>query len=148
MSVMVTRRDFLASTGTIIVGCLSAPAGAFAQVANEVTPLITYEPSLPAPSDRSWYGDSFQFQTSYITRENYYDGNNVGIELDATASATVPFQITLLKGGGVVSTARLNTGGFVRAEWPGVGSGMYSFRFTSSGQRLTISCRNVAMFSW
>ena len=149
MGAALSRRSFLASIGLTVLGVLAHPQRALAQAMEEVVPTVSYEMSSEISAERSWYASSFQFESIFETGNYYFDGNNIGIELNATVSSAsgVSFVVTLYQGSRSRGSATLNASGFVRAEWTGVGPGSYSFRFTSTSGKMIV-CTNVAMFSW
>lgn len=149
MDAVLSRRSFLTSIGLMTLGALAHPQRALAQAGGEVTPTVSYDVSPAISVERSWYSSSFQFESFFETGTYYFDGNNMGIELNATTSSAsgASFVVTLYQGSRSRGSATLNASGFVRAEWTGVGPGSYSFRFTSTSGKM-IYCANVAMFSW
>lgn len=98
--------------------------------------------------DRSWYGDSASFSSSYSLKERYYDGSSVGIEVTSKCAVDGSFNVSLYRNGTFVAAATLKRNGFSRAEWLNVGPGGYSFRFTKSADGAIIHCTDIALFSW
>lgn len=97
---------------------------------------------------RSWYGDSFSFKDySCWILPRYYDGNNVGIEMNTQCSASGSFSISLYKGSTLIGTSYQSLNGFVKADWTNVGSGYFRFLLTKSCDA-ELSCTNVALYSW
>lgn len=130
------------------------PARAYAQgneggkvetrVFNDPIGLANYQ----VVSDRSWYGGRVSFSINASTNIRYFDGNSVGIEVQASCPTPGSFTVSLYRGNALISTASLKRNGFSRAEWRNVGPGSYRFVFRKSPDGSTVACSNVAMFSW
>lgn len=148
MSAAISRRSFIESAGLAVLGSLAFPYRAIAQTSDIVVPSVSYGGASRLPQGRSWYSSSFLLNEQYTTNTYYYDGNSIGIELNATSTIVgSSFLVTLYQGSRSRGSTTLRANGFVRAEWNGVGPGSYKFVFRNiSGQ--VISCANVAMFSW
>ena len=149
MGTCASRRGFLLIVIALALGVLIFPFGARAESMQAVSPVISYSPSSSAyASRRSWYGENFILFGSRTTTARFFDGNSLGIELVATcAEPNATFSISLRKGAQMLGVAMLRANGFVRAEWPNVGPGNYQFVFQND-TGLSITCQNVAMFSW
>lgn len=98
--------------------------------------------------ERSWYGGMISFSTQGSTNQHYYDGNNVGIEVSASCQVSGTFTVSLYRNGIFISSASLRRNGFSRAEWNNVGPGSYRFIFSKSNDGATVTCSDIAMFSW
>lgn len=111
---------------------------------------VSYEPATEAffAQARSWYGTSFSFTAKHYSSTHYFDGNNVGIEMNCSAPRSGSFSVHLYRGGSLVGTAQLNRNGFAKADWTNVGPGNYTFHFIKANDGTTVSCSNVAMYSW
>lgn len=98
--------------------------------------------------DRSWYGEEIAFSVTARTALRYFDGSSVGIEVFASCPVAGSFTVQLYRGNTYVGIAYLNRNGFSRAEWTNIGSGSYRFVFSKSLDGSTVTCSDVAMFSW
>lgn len=96
---------------------------------------------------RSWYGTSFSFSRRYSIPYHYFDGNNVGIEMDCSSKGSGSFSVSLYRNGLLIGTAEFNRNGFTKAVWTNVGPGNYSFELVKTDSA-SVKCSNVAMYSW
>ena len=114
--------------------------------------VITHAREAIGVSTRSWYGDEANLLSTYSTTPRYFDGVNVGIEMNCTSTKAGSFTVELWRGSSRFSASRVGTAsfsrqGFTKATWTNVGSGTYFFVFTNSAGTL-IKCSGIAMYSW
>lgn len=157
---MVKLRHAL-SIVAIFVGALSmtmaAPAVSEASELSQAFTAaeVTHDPeeTTLAPETRSWYGTSFTFSSNLRLGAHYYDGSNVGIEM--TCSSSQPsgtFSVRLYRLSGATPTfignASFKQNGFNKATWSNVGAGTYYFVLSKAGDGISVTCSEVAMYSW
>lgn len=98
----------------------------------------------------SWYGDSFSFSSGVVRLPSrYFDGNNIGLEMNCTATGTGRFSVTCYRANGAsVGTKSFSYKGFTKATWPSVGPGNYYSCLSKNRDGVRVSSSNVALFSW
>ncbi len=125
----LTRREAV----LVIVSAFSAPAIA---LASEET--------------CSWYGDSFSFSSGTVRiPARYFDGSNIGLEMNCSATANGMFNVACYRGDGAsVGMRKISYQGFSKVTWPSVGPGDYYFHLTKIRDGVRVSSSDVAFFSW
>lgn len=119
---------------------------------DEIIPVVTHTKSFDPyePIACSWYGCTSIFTGATKLGPYYFDGSNVGIEMNCSSSAGGSFTVTLYRGGssgGRVGSATFSKRGFTKATWSNVGSGSYSFGISRIGSS-RITANDIAMYSW
>lgn len=105
--------------------------------------------------NRSWYGQTLSLLSRQETGASYYDGNNVGIELDASCPVDGFFDVALYRVDArnsrvtsFIGSASFKRNGFTKATWQNVGPGNYKFVFSKSNDGAVVTSSNVATYSW
>lgn len=105
--------------------------------------------------NRSWYGQTLSLLSRQETGTSYYDGNNVGIELDASCPVDGFFDVALYRVDArnsrvtsFIGSASFKRNGFTKATWQNVGPGNYKFVFSKSNDGAVVTSSNVATYSW
>ena len=126
---LITRRELMVA----MIAALAAPGAAYASV----------EPY-------SWYGNSFSLTSgTWTTPSRYFDGNNIGIEMNCSAAGRGNFTVTCCRSNGAtVGTKYFSYPGFTKATWPSTGPGNYYFRLSKVDDGIRVSSSDVAMYSW
>lgn len=125
----LTRREAVLAFAAV----LAAPVAAFA-----------------SENPCSWYGDSFSFSSGTVRLSSrYFDGNNIGLEMNCSATGAGRFSVTCYRANGAsVGTRSFSYKGFTKATWPGAGPGNYYFCLTKNRDGVRVSSSDVALFSW
>lgn len=102
----------------------------------------------------SWYSSSGSFKYVLTTPARYFDGTNVGFNLNASNSnpnnKNTTFTVRLIKlGTGYVGeTHYLSRTGSSSVNWYNVGAGEYRFEFSKANDGTTQYIDYIEMFSW
>lgn len=126
---LITRRELM----TAVIAALAVPVTAHASV----------EPY-------SWYGNSFSLASgTWTTPSRYFDGNNIGSEMNCSAAGRGNFTVTCCRSNGAaVGTKYFSYQGFTKATWPSAGPGNYYFKLSKTDDGIRVSSSDVAMYSW
>lgn len=100
----------------------------------------------------AWYGSTLNMLTSYTFPQKSFDGNSIGIEMNAHCQVDGTFTVTLYQIIGDASyrigSATFKRNGFTKATWENVGSGTYQFVCHKSADKAYVISSDVAMYSW
>lgn len=126
---LITRRDLLVA----MAAALALPSTAYASA----------EPY-------SWYGNSFTLASgTWTTPVRYFDGNNIGIEMNCSAARKGNFTVTCCRSNGAtIGVKYFSYQGFTKATWPSAGPGNYYFKLSKVDDGVRVSSSDVAMYSW
>ena len=132
--ISVDRRNAIKTVAMSTATLLLTPIQAFADVLT-----------------RSWYGSTLSLSgTSSRTPAQYYDGNNIGIEMTCTAPKQDYFYVQCCTTTGIkLARKQISYIGFTKQTWPSRGPGYYYFTFTKRrNDQITVRSQDVKTYSW
>ncbi|WP_147569449.1 hypothetical protein [Collinsella ihumii] len=102
---------------------------------------------------RSWYGWSFTLTGKSITTPaQYFDGNNIGIEMTCSAAVSGRLLVSChsgYSGGSSLGTRSFSYQGFTKATWQSNDPGIYRFVISRQGtDSAVVRSSDVKMYSW
>lgn len=133
----------------LAISTFASPMSAYAEpCAISPEPVLTlYE----ATSPFSWYADTFSITSGTVrTPTRYFDGSNIGIEMESSAQSSGSLQVALYSSNGSSFGPRqIRYPGSSSASWLNTSPGYYYFRFSKrDNPSVTVTSNQLRMFSW